>query len=124
MAQLVRRFLTVEAAAFGLAALIHAGLFVSGYAHRAARNAESLIALVLLAGLAWASWRPHSARRAGLAAQTFALLLTLVGITTIIVGVGPQTMADITYHVAIVIVLLTGLVITARREARPGLPIR
>lgn len=58
MARTIRAFLFVEAATFIAAAFIHAGLLVSGYEHREARIAESVIALVLLAGLALAWIRP------------------------------------------------------------------
>lgn len=117
MASIIRRFLFVEAAAFTIAALIHGGLLVGGYAHREARIAEGVIALVLWAGLAVAWIRPAAARGAGLAAQGFALLLTLVGITTMVIGVGPRTVADVVYHIAIVIVLAWGLLITLRSPA-------
>ena len=61
------------------------------------------------------SWiRPAWTRQAGLAARGFALLGTLVGIFTIIVGVGPRTVPDVVYHVAIVVVLVWGLM-SARR---------
>jgi len=43
------------------------------------------------------------------------LLGTLVGIFTIAIGVGPRTVPDIVYHVTIVIVLVSGLVVAARR---------
>jgi hypothetical protein len=115
----IRSLMLLEAAAFTTAALIHAGLFVAGYEHREARIAESVIAGVLLAGVA-ASWiRPSWTRRAGLVAQGFAFLGTLVGIITIAIGIGPQTLADVVYHAAIVIVLLSGLVVAARSTATP-----
>jgi hypothetical protein len=47
-----------------------------------------------------------------LAGQAFALLGTLIGVFTIAVGVGPRTTPDIAYHIAIVVVLIWGLVIT------------
>jgi hypothetical protein len=50
MAQVVRRFLLVEAAAFITAAAIHGGWLIGGYEHREARIAESIIAAVLLGG--------------------------------------------------------------------------
>jgi hypothetical protein len=50
----------------------------------------------------------------GLAAQGFALLGTLVGIFTIVVGVGPRSVLDIIDHVAIVAVLVRGLVVSWR----------
>ena len=52
----------------------------------------------------------------GLAAQGFALFGTLVGIFTIAIGVGPRTGPDIVYHIIIVIVLVSGLIVTARAK--------
>jgi hypothetical protein len=115
----VRTFLTVEAVTFLLAAAIHAGFLIEGYAHREARLAETVIALVLLAGLSWSCTRPGGTRTAGLLSQGFALLGTAVGLFTIAVGVGPRTLPDVVYHVAIVIVLACGLLATARGRPSP-----
>lgn len=65
---------------------------------------------------------PPNARRAsaillGIAAQSFALLGTLVGIFIIIIGIGPRTVPDVVYHVGIVIVLVCGLVVAARTRS-------
>jgi hypothetical protein len=68
----------------------------------------------LPSGLAWSWIRPASTRRAGLAAQGFALFGTLVGLVTIAIGVGPRTIPDIAYHFAIVAVLVWGLVVARR----------
>jgi hypothetical protein len=114
MAQVVRRFLLVEAATFVTAAAIHGGWLISGYEHREARIAESVIAAVLLGGAAIAWARPAWTRAAGLFAQGFALFWTLVGIATIAAGVGPRTGPDVLYHIAIVAVLVWGLTVTRR----------
>jgi len=106
-------FLLVEAMAFAAAASIHFGLAFGGYEHRKAGIAESVIAAVLIAGLASSLMRRSSTRAAGVIAQGFALLGTFVGIFTIIIGVGPRTIPDVVYHIAIVIVLILGLA-TAR----------
>src|SRR5262249_2623128 len=74
VAIVVRWFLAVEAAVFGGAALVHAGVLVGGYEHAAARTAESVIALVLLVGLAASVLAPGSSRGIGLGVQGFALL--------------------------------------------------
>jgi hypothetical protein len=108
-------FLLVEAATFLLAASVHAGLLLDGYEHREARIAESVIALALLVGLAVTWIRPRWTRRAGLAAQGFALFWTLVGIVTIAIGIGPRTGPDIAYHIGIVVVLVWGLVVARKR---------
>lgn len=114
MIQSIRLFLFLEAVAFGLAALIHSGQLISGYQHREARIAETVIAAVLVLGLVVTWLRPTASRAAGLAAQAFALLGTLVGIFTIVIGVGPRTAADIVYHIGIVAVLVFGLLVAMR----------
>lgn len=117
MTRLVRTLLSLEAAAFGAAALVHSGLLVGGHEHAKAATAESVIAVVLLAGLAASAALPRSSRAAALAAQGFALLGTLVGIFTIVVGVGPRTPLDYTLHAGFVAVLVTGLVLVGRGRA-------
>jgi hypothetical protein len=115
MAIVVRWFLAVEAALFGSAALVHAGVLLHGYQHPAARTAESVIGLVLLVGLAASVLAPGSSRGIGLGAQGFALLGTVVGLFTIAIGVGPRTALDLTLHAVMVVLLVTGLVASARR---------
>ena len=121
-ARAIRFFLLFEAATYVGAALAHFGIFVTGYEHRAAGTAESVIAGVLLIG--WvATWaRPTFSRGIGLATQTFALLGTFVGLFTIVIGVGPRTVPDLAYHISIVAVLIWGLVVAKRTPpgARPS----
>ncbi len=116
---MIRMFLLFEATAFLVAASIHGGLLIHGYEHREARIAETAIAAVLLAGLVLTWIRPRSTRASSLAAQGFALFWTLVGIFTIMIGIGPQTTPDVVYHIAIVIVLVCGLVMAARLPRYP-----
>ena len=113
----LRSLMLLETMAFLAAAAIHAGFLVGGYEHREARIAETIIAVVLLTGAIAASFGPVWARRAGLAAQGFALAGTTVGIFTIAIGVGPRTFADVLYHVIIVCVLIYGLLLAARARA-------
>jgi hypothetical protein len=110
----IRLFLLVEATSFIIASLIHSGRLIPGYAHPQARIAEGVIATVLLAALVWIWIRPASLRRAALAAQGFALLGTLVGVFTIVIGVGPRTAPDVAYHIAILLILAWGLSVAAR----------
>lgn len=120
----IRLFLLVEALSFAVASMIHAGRLVQGYQHPKARIAEGVIAAVLFIGLALTWVRPAWLRVVGVWAQAFALLGTLVGILTIAVGVGPRTMPDIIYHVAIVLVLILGLRVAARSSDRQRAPVR
>jgi hypothetical protein len=117
MRQTIRLFLLLTGISFVVAGLVHFGVLIEGYAHRQAAIAESTIAVVLLVsyGLTWV-W-PARTRWIGIVAQAFALLGTLVGAFTIAIGVGPRTAPDIAYHVAILVVLVCGLVVTVRAPA-------
>src|ERR1700730_13075486 len=95
MIRTIQVFLLVEAVAFVTAALTHFGFLFTGYAHRRAGIAESVIACALLLGLTVSFSRPALTASAGLVAQAFALLGTVVGIFTIIVGIGPRTVPDV-----------------------------
>lgn len=110
----LRLFLLLQALGFAAAALVHAGIAVDGYRHREATIAESVIALVLLAGLAAGLANPPAARAVGLGVQAFALLGTLVGIFTIAIGVGPQSGFDVALHAGFVALLIAGLAFTVR----------
>jgi hypothetical protein len=109
MTQVIRLFLLVESATFFLAALIHMGFMIMGFEHHNASVAESVIAAVLFGGLLLTLFIREWTRNVGIVVQAFALLGTLVGIFTIIVGVGPRTVPDVVYHIAIVVVLAVGL---------------
>ena len=117
MRKATRLFLLVEGISFVVASLVHSGVLIDGYEHQQAAIAESTIAVVLLVGcgLTWV-W-PARTRLIGIAAQAFALLVTLVGAFTIAIGVGPRTVPDIAYHVAILVVLVAGLVVVMRAPA-------
>jgi hypothetical protein len=112
----------VETVAFGVAALVHAGMLVHGYQHDEARTAESVISVVLLTGLVVSWIRPERTRDAGVGAQGFALVGTLVGVFTIIVGVGPQTAPDVVYHIVILAVLAWGMVLAVRMPRHGDAP--
>lgn len=110
----VRAWLAIEIMIFGGAALLHGGVFLPTYAHRAAGTAETLLASVLLIGLVATGVVRESVRAIGLGVQAFALLGTIVGIVTIAIGIGPRTTFDVTLHATMVAVLVAGLISTAR----------
>lgn len=112
--------LACEAVVFGAASLVHAGVLIDGYAHASAAIAESVIAAVLLVGLGACLLRPTASRAIALAVQAFALLGTLVGGFTIAIGVGPQTAADLAFHLFLVVLLLSGLVVVLKTRESGG----
>lgn len=114
--KIVRAFLVVEAAAFLAASAVHAGVLVNGFEDPAASMAERVIGAVLLAGLALIWMRPRWTRRVGLAVQGFALIGDLVGLA-LAIRVGPTTVPDVVFHAAMVVLLVAGLVVTARGGA-------
>jgi heme A synthase len=115
----LRLLLLFEAATFAAAAAIHFGALIDGYGHRDAGTAETVIAIVLLAGLALTWSRPPWPRRAAIGAQAFAILGVLVGLFTIAVGVGPRTGPDVAYHLGILAVLVVGLALARGGTASP-----
>jgi hypothetical protein len=119
----VRILLGIEALAFWIASLVHAGILLRGYQHREAAIAEGVIAAVLTLGLVVSLVRAQSSRVVGLAVQAFALLGTFVGIITMVIGVGPQSRFDVALHVGFVTLLVSGLILVARgmgTAARPA----
>ncbi len=113
----IRLFLLVEATAFALASMVHFGLLIDGYEHEGARIPELVIALVLLAGLVVSVARPDLTRMAGLIAQGFALAGTILGLFLVAIGVGPRTVPDVIYHVAMIALLTWGLIVARSRPA-------
>lgn len=111
MVQRVRVFLVMEVVVFVVAAAVHFGLLRDEQRDVAAGIAESVIAAVLLAGLATAFLRPAAARTAGIAAQAFALVGTCVGLT-LVLTVGPTKGLDLTFHGTMLVLLITGLATT------------
>lgn len=109
-----RTFLIIQIALFAFAALTHSGVLMTGYRHRQARIAETVIGAVLLAGLLATVIRPAATQAIAITVQAFALLGTIVGIFTIVVGIGPKTSLDITLHACMVIALVAGLIVSVR----------
>lgn len=114
----IRNFVLAEGLTFMAAALVHFGVLVHGYEHRAAGTAETVIGTVLLIGFASAWIFPNATRGIALAVQSFALFGTIVGITTIAIGIGPRTVPDVTYHIVISIALICGIAGALRRAGQ------
>ncbi|MCY1163484.1 hypothetical protein [Polaromonas sp.] len=114
LSRMLRGFLLLEAALLSAALMVHSGLLLQGHAHGQARIAEAVIAAVLLAAWTLSLALPGRTRKLALLAQAFALMGTLVGVFTIVIGIGPQSAPDMVFHLALVALLLAGLYFTRR----------
>ena len=112
----IRGFVLFEGIAFIIASLIHFGVLIHGYEHPWAGRAEGIIGIVLLIGYVLVWILPAWTRAVGLAVQALALFGTCVGVYTIAIGIGPRTIPDVTFHVAVVIALISGLIVTFRAD--------
>ena len=113
----IRLFMLCQSLSLILAALVHVGVLITGYEHRRGGTAETVIGVVLLGALVSTWIRPRATRMIGLSAQGFALLGTVVGIFTIATGVGPRTAPDIAYHISLVALPVSGLVVSGRARS-------
>lgn len=114
----VRLLIALAAVSLVVASLIHFGFLIEGYDHRQAAVAEMVIGGAMLLGLAMTWMQSPWGRRAAIGALAFGLLGTLVGVFTIIIGVGPQTAPDVVYHGALVAALIVGLALALRPTSR------
>ena len=118
----IRGLLLIEGASFVVAGLAHSGVLAWGSRDIGAAIPESIIGMVLLAGVVASRLVPSSTRAVAIATQSFALLGTLVGIWVTAIGIGPSTPLDIAFHVAILVTLIAGLFVALRagREDEPA----
>jgi hypothetical protein len=123
LAVLVGALLVVEAGSFLLFAALHAGVPIGLTEPRIipAAIVESLCGILgataaaaVLGGRAWA-WL------AALTAQVIAIGGVLLGITTLALGLGPNSALNFVYHRAILALLGVGLIVTLSAPARRAL---
>jgi hypothetical protein len=107
-------FLIFEVTLFALASLAHGGRLMDGYEHSRAAIAEAVVASVLGLGFIISLARPDLARRTAMAVQLFAILGVLVGLVTIVMGVGPQTRADLALHGIMLLTLVIGFLVALK----------
>ncbi|MDQ3657163.1 MAG: hypothetical protein M3457_19085 [Chloroflexota bacterium] len=112
MRPLIQLFLLIQFAVFVFAASAHFGVF-GDRDDPGAGTAETVIAVALLAGLALTFTRAADVRSVALAAQGFALLGTLIGVT-LVLTVGPTETFDVAVHSVMLALLLAGLLVTSR----------
>jgi hypothetical protein len=104
----LRWIMAVAAASLLVAAGLHAGLVIAGPFDDAAMY-ETGVAVVLLIGLVLTFNGPTWAKWGGLAATVLALAGASIGLYLALRGVGPNTVLDLVYHVALVVLLVVGI---------------
>ena len=104
----LRWIMAVAALSLLVAAALHAGLVISGPFDDAAMY-ETGVATVLLVGLGLTFVGAGWARWGGLAATVLALAGASIGLYVALRGLGPNTVADIVYHVALMALLVLGI---------------
>jgi hypothetical protein len=112
----IPRLMFVEAVAFAIASLVHSGAFTDVSVDPGANIAEGTIAVVLLAGALAISIRPTWTRVVGVLAQGFGLLGSLIGLYLAVRGLGPNTLPDLVFHLAIVPMLALGMTAAFRHD--------
>ena len=117
----LRWLMAVAAVSLLVAAALHAGLIIPGPFNDAAMY-ETGVASVLIVGLALTFIGPAWARWGGLAASVLALAGASVGLYMALRGLGPNTVPDIVYHVALLALLLVGIAV-AWRVPSEGSPV-
>lgn len=110
----IPRLMFVQAVAFAIASVIHSGALTDVSVDPGANIAEGVIAAVLFGGAIVASVRPSWTQVVGSLAQGFGLLGSLIGLFLATRGLGPDTVPDLVFHVAVVITLALGLLATIR----------
>jgi hypothetical protein len=107
-------YLMVEVALFAFAALAHGGVIVSGFENPKAALVETIIAVIIGAGLIMSFASPGSTRTVALITQGLALLGVAVGVVTIVMGISPQTIQNIVVHAVMLITLGLGFAVAQR----------
>jgi hypothetical protein len=111
----VATLMLVEAVSLGVASTLHLAGLVHGrggnFNPDAAGTAEAIIGVVLAAAAVFMWRRPGPARTIGIAANGFALVGFLVGISETASG---GDIPDITYHATVIPLLVAGLVLLIR----------
>lgn len=108
--QILQGFLAVEAVAYAMMAIVHL-LEPSGERDLWAAIPELIIAAALTVGFTLSWTRPRTALKSIIAAQTFALLFTLLGMFIVIMTLTPETVPNLIFHASVAVIFVVGLAI-------------
>lgn len=117
MTDALRWIMAAAALSLVVVAALHAGLIIPGPSNDAAMY-ETGVAGVLILGLALTFIGPAWARWGGLVATALALAGASIGLYVALRGLGPNTVPDIVYHVALIALLLVGIAVAWRVPSR------
>ena len=106
--------MSAEALTFLIASLLHVTVeWAPG-----AAGPEAIIGAVVAAGAVSMFAGVRSARVIALSTSGFAIAGTVLGLSIVLSGSGPRSVADVVYHVLILLALITSTVLLARARVR------
>jgi hypothetical protein len=107
-------YLMVELALFTFAALVHGGVIPGAETYPRVAVVETVVAVVLAAGVLMSFVSPAQTRPVALFTQAVALLGVVVGVVTIIMGLSPKTVGNIVVHAVMLITVALGFAVAKR----------
>jgi hypothetical protein len=107
-------YLMVELALFTFAALVHGGVIPGVETYPRVAMIETVVAVVLAAGVITSFVSPAQTRAVALFTQAVALLGVVVGVVTIVTGLGPQTVGNIVVYAVMFITVALGFAVAKR----------
>jgi hypothetical protein len=107
-------YLMVEVVMFAFAAMAHGGLLMTGHEFPKAATAETVIAVLLGAGLIMSLVSPPHTRTVALITQGLALLGVVTGLIFIAVGSGPRSLANLLVFGIMLLTLAFGFAVAKR----------
>ena len=105
---IIRSFMVVIAIAYIAATLYHLRFFSPGSPDIAAAIAELIIVAILVAGLMRSRRPVKEALRAMFIALLFSLLITMLGMTIVLLTFSSETMIDLLIHLSALLLIATG----------------
>lgn len=107
-------YLMVEVVMFTFVAMAHGGLLMSGHEAPRAAVAETVIAVVIGAGLLMSFVSPAQTRTVALLTQTLALLALILGFVAIVADWIPRSTANLVVYAIMLITVVFGLLVAKR----------
>jgi hypothetical protein len=107
-------YLMVEVLLFAFAALAHGGVIMPGHENTRAAALETVVAVVLGAGVIMSFVSPAHTRLVALITQGLALAGVIAGFVMVALALAPRTFANLVVLAIMLITVMLGLVVAKR----------